>query len=146
MKTFSAKPSDVTRKWYVIDAAEAPVGRLATTAAQLLTGKGKPSFTKHIDTGDYVIVVNTDNLVVTGDKLEKKIYYRHTGHPGGLKETKLRHQIDKDSTKVIERAIYGMLPANKLRADRMARLKIYTGAEHNHEAQKPQKLTVKAGK
>lgn len=149
-KTFSAKPSDVTRKWYVIDAADAPVGRLATTVAQLLTGKGKPSFTKHIDTGDYVIVINTDNLVVTGDKMEKKIYYKHSGHPGGLSETKLRHQMDKDSTAVIERAIRGMLPVNKLRADRLARLKVYAGADHNHEAQKPEKLTIstnqKAGK
>ena len=146
MKTFSAKPSDVTRKWYVIDASEAPVGRLATVAANLLTGKGKPSFTKHIDTGDYVIIVNTDNLVVTGDKMEKKVYYRHSNHPGGLTETKLRHQMDKDSTHVVEHAIRGMLPVNKLRADRLARLKVYAGTEHNHEAQKPEKLSVKAGK
>lgn len=146
MKTFSAKPSDVTRKWYVIDATEAPVGRLATVAAALLTGKGKPTFTKHIDTGDYVIVVNADQLVVTGDKLEQKMYYRHSHFPGGLTETKLRHQMDKDSTKVIEHAIRGMLPVNKLRADRLMRLKVYAGAEHNHEAQKPEKFNVKVGK
>jgi large subunit ribosomal protein L13 len=149
-KTYSAKPSDVTRKWYVIDASDAPLGRLATQAAQLLTGKGKPSFTKHIDTGDYVIIVNADNLVVTGDKMEKKSYYSHSGFPGGLTEIKLRHQMDKDSTKVVEHAIRGMLPVNKLRADRLARLKIYAGAEHNHEAQKPEKLSassnLKAGK
>ncbi len=142
MKTFSAKPSDVTRKWYVIDAAEAPVGRIATVAASLLTGKGKPSFTKHIDTGDYVVIVNADNLVVTGNKMEGKKYYRHSGFPGGLSETKLRHQMDKDSRHVIEHAIRGMLPVNKLRADRLARLKVYAGAEHNHEAQKPEKFNV----
>jgi large subunit ribosomal protein L13 len=146
MKTFSAKPSDVTRKWYVLDASEAPVGRLATVAASLLTGKGKPSFTKHIDTGDYVVVVNADSLVVTGDKMEKKTYYRHSNYPGGLSETKLRHQMDKDSTHVIEHAIRGMLPVNKLRDARLARLKVYAGAEHQHEAQKPEKLSVKAGK
>lgn len=144
MKTYSAKPSDITRKWYVIDASEAPVGRLATVAANLLTGKGKPSFTKHIDTGDYVIVVNADNLVVTGDKMEKKTYYRHSGFPGGLTETKLRHQMDKDSTHVIEHAIRGMLPVNKLRDGRLARLKVYAGSEHQHEAQKPEKLSVSA--
>ena len=146
MKTYSAKPSDVTRKWYVIDATEAPVGRLATVAAQLLTGKGKPMFTHHIDTGDYVIVINTDQLVVTGNKMEDKIYYRHSNYPGGLTETKLRHQMDKDSTQVIEHAIRGMLPVNKLRDERLKRLKIYAGAEHNHEAQKPEKFNVKVGK
>lgn len=145
-KTFSAKPADVTRKWYVVDASEAPLGRLATVAAQLLTGKGKPSFTKHIDTGDYVIVINADNLVVTGDKMEKKVYYRHSNYPGGLTETKLRHQMEKDATQVIEHAIRGMLPVNKLRNDRLARLKVYAGTEHNHEAQKPEQLTIKAGK
>jgi large subunit ribosomal protein L13 len=146
MATYSAKPSDVTRKWYVLDASEAPVGRLATAAATLLTGKGKPSFTKHIDTGDYVIVVNADNLVVTGKKMEDKMYYHHSGYPGGLKETKLRHQMDKDSTHVIEHAIRGMLPVNKLRKDRLTRLKVYTGAEHNHEAQKPEKFNLGSSK
>jgi large subunit ribosomal protein L13 len=146
MKTFSAKPSDVTRKWYVIDATQAPVGRLATEAAQLLTGKGKPMFTHHIDTGDFVIVINADKLVVTGKKMEDKIYYRHSGHPGGLKETKLRHQMEKDSTHVIEHAIRGMLPVNKLRDARLLRLKVYKGAEHNHEAQKPEKFNVGGSK
>lgn len=146
MKTFSAKPSDVTRKWYVVDASEAPVGRLATVVATLLTGKGKPSFTKHIDTGDFVVVINADQLVVTGNKMEDKIYYRHSGHPGGLKETKLRHQMDKDSTAVIEHAVRGMLPVNKLRAERLKRLKVYAGTEHKHEAQKPEKFNLKVGK
>lgn len=146
MKTYSAKPSDVTRKWYVIDASEAPVGRIATVAANLLTGKNKPSFTKHIDTGDYVIVVNADRLVVTGNKMEGKKYYRHSGYPGSLTETKLRHQVEKDSTRVIQQAIRGMLPVNKLRDDRLTRLKVYAGAEHNHEAQKPEKFNIGGAK
>lgn len=146
MKTYSAKPTDIDRKWYVVDASEVPLGRLATTIANLLTGKGKPSFTKHIDMGDYVVVINSDDLVVTGDKLIAKTYYRHSGYPGGLRETQLGHQIEKDSTKVIERAVRGMLPANKLRADRLARLKVYAGGEHNHSAQKPERLNLKESK
>jgi large subunit ribosomal protein L13 len=145
-KTYSAKPSDVTREWYVIDASQAPLGRVATQVAQLLTGKGKPMFTQHIDTGDFVIVINADNLKVTGDKMEKKIYYRHSGFPGGLKETPLRKQIDKDSTEVLIHAIRGMLPVNKLRDGRLARLKVYKGAEHNHAAQKPTEVKVKEAK
>jgi large subunit ribosomal protein L13 len=146
MKTYSAKPADVTRKWYVIDASEAPLGRLSTVAATLLTGKGKPQFTAHIDTGDYVIVVNADNLVVTGNKMEDKMYYRHSNFPGGLTETQLKEKMAKDSTTVIVKAIRGMLPVNKLRAGRLDRLKVYAGTEHNHDAQKPEKLSVKGGK
>ncbi len=146
MKTFSAKPTDVTRKWYVIDASEAPLGRVATQIATLLTGKGKPTFTKHIDTGDYVVVVNADNVSVTGNKLDTKNYYRHSGHPGGLKERTMREQMEMDSTKVVFAAVRGMLPVNKLRDGRLERLKIYAGAEHNHEAQKPEKISVKEGK
>lgn len=146
MKTFSAKPSDVTRKWYVIDASEAPLGRVATQIATLLTGKGKPQFTHHIDTGDYVIVVNTDKLVTTGKKVEDKSYYRHSGFPGGIKETSLKAQLDKDSTQVVFKAVRGMIPVNKLRPGRLDRLKLYAGAEHNHEAQKPEKISVKEGK
>jgi len=146
MKTYSAKPTDVTRKWYVIDAAEAPLGRMSTVAATLLTGKGKPQFTKHIDCGDYVIVINADNLVVTGNKMEDKMYYRHSGFPGGLKEAQLKEKMAKDSTEVIVKAIRGMLPVNKLRAGRLDRLKVYAGSEHNHEAQKPVTFSVKEGK
>ncbi|MCA9331561.1 50S ribosomal protein L13 [Candidatus Saccharibacteria bacterium] len=146
MKTYSAKPSDVTRKWYVLDASELPVGRLATVAATLLTGKGKTTFTKHIDTGDFVVVVNADKLVVTGKKLEDKMYYKHSGFPGGLTETKLRHQLDKDSTHVIIHAVRGMLPVNKLRDARLARLKVYAGEEHNHNAQKPEKFNLEGKK
>lgn len=145
-KTYSAKPTDVERKWYVIDAAEAPLGRISTVAATLLTGKGKPQFTKHIDCGDYVIIVNADNLVVTGNKMEDKMYYRHSGYPGGLKEAQLKEVMAKDSTMAITKAIRGMLPVNKLRDGRLARLKVYAGTEHNHEAQKPKAFSVKEGK
>lgn len=146
MKTYSAKPTDVTRKWYVIDAAEAPLGRISTVAATLLLGKGKPQFTKHIDVGDYVIVINTDQLVVTGNKMEDKMYYRHSGFPGGLTETQLKDKMVSDSTAVVVKAIRGMLPVNKLRPGRLERLKVYAGTEHNHEAQKPEAFSVKEGK
>ena len=143
MNTYSAKPADITRKWYVIDAAEAPLGRVATKVATLLTGKGKPQFTQHIDCGDFVIIVNAANLKVTGNKLEDKMYYSHSGHPGGLKETKLK---DIAPEKAIYEAVRGMLPVNKLRDPRLARLKIYAGAEHQHEAQKPEAISVKGSK
>ncbi len=143
MKTFSAKPTDVTRKWYVLDASEAPLGRLATRAATLLTGKEKPTFTKHIDTGDYVIVINADKLVVTGNKRAGKMYYRHSGYPGGLKEATLQEVMDKDSTRAVIQAIRGMLPVNKLRDGRLLRLKVYKGAEHNHDPQKPTLISLK---
>lgn len=145
-KTFSAKPSDVTRKWYVVDASEVTLGRLSTQVATLLTGKGKPQFTKHIDCGDFVIVINADQLKVTGTKLETKKYYHHSGFPGGLRERTLQEQMDRDSAKVIEHAIRGMLPVNKLRDERLARLKIYAGAEHKHEAQKPETISLKGNK
>jgi large subunit ribosomal protein L13 len=146
MKTYSAKPSDVTRAWYVIDASEAPMGRIATKAATLLTGKEKPMFTHHIDTGDYVIIVNADKLVVTGNKLEDKMYYHHSHYPGGLKEATLKEKMAKDPTHALTHAIRGMLPVNKLRDGRLARLKVYAGAEHNHEAQKPVTLSMKGNK
>ncbi len=146
-KTFSAKPTDVERKWHIIDAAEAPLGRISTVAATLLTGKGKPQFTKHIDCGDFVIVINADNLVVTGKKMEDKMYYKHSGYPGGLKELQLKEVMAKDSTRAITKAIRGMLPVNKLRDGRLLRLKVYKGAEHNHAAQKPVAYSVtKEGK
>ena len=143
MKTFSAKPTDVTRKWYVVDAADATIGRISTHIASLLIGKGKPQFTKHIDCGDFVIVINADKLKVTGTKLTTKMYYHHSGFPGGLRERSLQEQMNLDSTKIIEHAIRGMLPVNKLRDDRLARLKIYAGAEHKHEAQKPETISLK---
>lgn len=146
MKTYSAKPSEVTRKWYVIDASDASLGRVATQVATLLMGKRKAQYTPHIDCGDYVIIVNADNLVVTGKKLTDKIYYRHTGFPGGIKDATLAEKMAKDSTDVILKAVRGMIPANKLRDERLKRLKIYAGTEHNHEAQKPEVLSLKEGK
>lgn len=146
MKTYSAKPADVTRKWYVVDAADAPMGRLATTVAQLLTGKGKPQFTHHIDCGDYVVIVNAENLVATGKKMDDKKYYKYSGYPSGLTTITLKAQIEKDPTRPLYKAIRGMLPINKLRAERLKRLKIYAGPEHEHAAQKPEKLVIKVGK
>lgn len=146
MKTYSAKPTEVTRQWYAVDASEASLGRIATVVAELLTGKRKPMFTKHIDCGDYVIVINADNLVVTGDKLNKKMYYHHSHYPGGLKEATLQEKMDKDSTEVIIKAVRGMLSVNKLRPGRLERLKVYADDQHKHEAQKPQAFSVKEGK
>lgn len=146
MKTYSAKPTDVDRQWYVVDASEAPLGRVATQVAQLLTGKGKPQFTKHIDCGDYVIIINADKTVATGDKLNKKVYYHHTGYPGGIKDATLAEKMDKDPTFAITHAVRGMLPVNKLRSERLKRLKVYAGSDHQHEAQKPTAISVKDDK
>jgi len=137
MKTFSARPTDVDRKWYVVDASDASLGRVSTFVAKLLLGKDKPTFTKHIDVGDYVIVINTDKLVVTGNKLEDKMYYKHSGFPGGLTTTSLKEKMANDSTTVIRKSVRGMLPVNKLRDARLERLKLYKDDNHNHEAQKP---------
>ncbi len=146
MKTYSAKPNDVVRKWYVVDASELPLGRISTKVAELLTGKGKPMYTKHIDCGDYVIVINADNLVVTGKKMEDKMYYKHSNYPGGLRETTLKYEMEKDSTRVIYKSIRGMLPVNKLRDERLKRLKIYAGSEHDHAPQKPESISLKGNK
>jgi large subunit ribosomal protein L13 len=146
MKTYSAKPTDVTRKWYVIDASKATLGRVSTQVASLLLGKGKPQFTHHIDTGDYVIVINAADVQVTGGKMDKKMYYKHSGYPGGLTELSMRQKLERDPTSAIFQAVRGMLPVNKLRDGRLDRLKIYAGAEHNHEAQKPEVISVKEAK
>lgn len=146
MKTYSAKPADVTRTWHILDASQVPLGRLSTVAASLLIGKKKPMFTKHIDCGDFVIVINASQLVVTGGKETKKMYYHHTGFPGGIKSASLAEVQIKDPTKPVFSAIRGMLPVNKLRDERLKRLKIYAGSEHNHEAQKPVNYDVKEGK
>ena len=145
VKTYSAKPSDVTRRWVLIDAADAPLGRIATTIATYLTGKNKPIYTPHIDCGDYVVVTNASKLVVTGNKLTDKMYYRYSGFPGGMKEMTLEQKIEKDPTDVIMLAVKGMLPKNKLVTDRLARLRIFVGEEHGHNAQQPQKVEVKRG-
>lgn len=143
MSTYSAKPTDVKREWYIIDASTAPLGRIATATAKLLTGKTKPQFTKHIDCGDYVVIINAANLVVTGDKMQKKIYYRHSNYPGGLKSATLEEKMAKDPTFAITKAIRGMLPVNKLRADRLARLKVYADDNHAHSAQSPKLIDIK---
>jgi large subunit ribosomal protein L13 len=142
MKTYSQKPAEVTRKWVQLDASEAPLGRLATTVAKYLIGKYKPTYTAHIDGGDYVVVTNAAKLVVTGNKLEDKKYYRHSGFPGGIKERTLAEQLVKDPTKVIYDAVAGMLPRNKLHDDRMKRLKVFAGEDHAHSAQTPTKVEV----
>jgi large subunit ribosomal protein L13 len=142
MKTYSAKPSEVVRKWYVIDASEVPLGRLSSRIADLLMGKSKPMFTHHIDCGDNVIVINAANLVTTAEKVDKKIYYRHTGFPGGIKEKSLKQVLSDNPAHAVEHAVRGMLPANKLRPARLARLKVYANIEHPHEAQKPVSITV----
>ena len=146
MKTYSAKPTDVTRKWYVVDASEAPLGRVATKVAKLLTGKDKPMFTQHIDTGDFVIVINAKDIKVTGKKMDQKMYYHHSHFPGGLKEATLAEKMEKDPTHALTHAVRGMLPVNKLRDARLERLKVYAGADHKHEAQKPEVISVKEGK
>lgn len=143
MKTYSAKPSEVTRVWYVVDASEAPLGRVSTRIATLLTGKGKPQFTHHIDCGDYVVVINADKLVVTGDKHNKKMYYSHSSYPGGLKEKNLGQAQEKDPIFAITHAVRGMLPVNKLRDGRLQRLKVYAGPDHNHAPQQPTLISVK---
>lgn len=142
-KTYSAKPSDVTRAWYVVDASDAPLGRISTRIATLLTGKGKPQFTSHIDCGDFVVVINAKDLQVTGKKATDKMYYKHSGFPGGLRERTLTEQMQLDPTEVIFKSVRGMLPVNKLRDARLARLKIYVDADHKHEAQQPKALSLK---
>lgn len=144
-KTYSAKPSDVTRKWYVVDASEAPLGRVAAKVATLLTGKEKPMFTQHIDCGDYVIIINAAQTVVTGNKATGKVYYRHSGFPGGIKQRTFVEQMEQDPAAAITHAVRGMLPVNKLRDERLARLKVYADADHKHEAQQPEVISLKAG-
>jgi large subunit ribosomal protein L13 len=146
MKTYSQKPADVERKWYVLDASTTPFGRVATQAASLLLGKGKPTVTPHTDGGDYVIIINAAELKYTGNKLTGKNYYRHSGFPGGIYKRSMAEQQQKDTTSILYKAVRGMLPDNKLRDGRLARLKIYEGAEHNHTAQQPQVIEVKGKK
>ncbi len=142
-KTFSQKPADVSRRWILLDAAEAPLGRIATEAAKYLIGKYKPTYTPHVDGGDYVVIINAAKTVVTGNKETGKIYYRHSGFPGGIKDATLAEVRAKAPERIIENAVKGMIPKNKLAADRMARLKIFAGSEHAHTAQTPEKVEVK---
>lgn len=140
MKTYSQKAKENKREWWVIDASSMPLGKLAVVIADKLMGKSKVTYTPHIDNGDYVIVVNAKNLVVTGDKMVQKKYYRHSGYPGGIKELKLEEVIEKDAARAIREAVKGMLPKNKLSAGRMARLRVFETAEHAHTAQNPKEI------
>lgn len=140
MKTYSQKSSDIKREWWTIDASSMPLGKLAVVIADKLMGKSKVTYTPHIDNGDYVVVTNAKNLVVTGDKMLQKKYYRHSGYPGGIKELKLEEVIEKEPARAIREAVKGMLPKNKLSAERMARLRVFDGAEHAHTAQNPQDI------
>lgn len=144
-KTYSAKPTEVTRRWILIDASEAPLGRVATTIANYLIGKNKPMYTPHIDCGDYVVVINAAKLVATGNKMADKKYYRHSGYPGGIKEATLSEKLAKDPASVIEAAVKGMLPKNKLAPGRLARLRVFADENHQHTAQQPEKVEVKHG-
>jgi large subunit ribosomal protein L13 len=140
MKTYSAKPGEVTREWYLVDAEGKTLGRLATQIADTLRGKRKPQFTPHVDTGDFVIVVNAEKIQVTGNKLDQKRYYRHSGYPGGIRSRTLREQLDRRPTEVLRVAVKGMLPKNRLARQQITKLKIYAGPEHPHVAQNPKPL------
>jgi large subunit ribosomal protein L13 len=145
MKTYNAKPGEIARDWYVVDASGQTLGRLATAIADTLRGKNKPQYTPHVDTGDFVVVVNAEKIAVTGNKLDQKQYYRHSGYPGGLKQRSLREQLDRRPTEVLRKAVKGMLPRNRLSRQQITKLKIYAGPEHPHEAQQPKELPVNAG-
>ena len=143
MVTFSAKPAEVERKYWVVDATDQPLGRLASQVAAVIRGKHKPSFTPHLDVGDYVIVVNAEKVHVTGNKEEQKFYYRHSGYPGGFRSTSLRDQLDKHPERVIETAVKGMLPHTNLGRDQLKKLKVFAGPNHPHAAQKPTTLEIR---
>lgn len=142
MKTFMAKVEEIKRKWYVVDAEGKPLGRLASEVAKVLRGKNKPIFTPYVDTGDHVIVVNAGKVVLTGDKLDKKIYRHYSGYPGGMKEIKYRRLMETMPERVIELAVKGMLPKNSLGRAMFRKLKVYKGVEHEHQAQKPEILEI----
>ena len=142
MKTYMAHAETVERKWYVVDAAGVPLGRLATRVASVLRGKNKPTFTPNVDTGDFVIIINTDKVVLTGKKLDNKFYRYHTGYIGGLKEISYKKMMAEKSDLAVYEAVKGMLPKNSLGRQMLKKLKVYKGAEHNHAAQKPDELKV----
>jgi large subunit ribosomal protein L13 len=138
MKSYIAKPNEIERKWYVVDAEGKVLGRLASEVSKILSGKNKPIYTPHVDTGDYVIVINADKVVLTGKKLEQKYYRYHTGHPGGLKEISYERMMAEKPEKVVQLAVKGMLPKNSLGRQMIKKLKVYSGPEHKHEAQQPE--------
>ncbi len=142
MKTYSAKPNEIEREWYVVDATGKTLGRLASEIAKILRGKHKPIYTPHVDCGDFVIVVNADKVRVTGRKLDQKIYYRHSGYPGGLKSISLRDQLARHPERVIQLAVRGMLPKNRLGRRMIKKLKVYASPEHPHQAQQPKPLEL----
>jgi large subunit ribosomal protein L13 len=142
VKTYSLKTKEITRKWYLIDASQIPLGRLSTQAATLLMGKEKPGFTPHIDNGDFVVIINASSLKVSGNKLKDKVYYRHSGFPGGLHKRTLEEQLQINPMEIIRHSIRGMLPPNKLRDARLHRLKIYSDDAHSHTAQNPTPLDL----
>ena len=144
MKTFSARPQDVRRQWFVVDATDKVLGRLATEIARRLRGKHKPEFTPHVDTGDYIVVVNAEKIRVTGDKAEQKKYFRHSGYPGGIYETNFAKMQQSFPTRALEIAVKGMLPKGPLGYAMLKKLKVYAGAEHPHTAQQPAALEVRA--
>lgn len=138
MKSYNAKPNEIERKWYIIDAEGKVLGRLASEVAKILRGKNKPIYTPHVDTGDHVIIINAEKIVLTGKKLDQKMYRRHSGHPGGLKETPYRRLMAEKPEMAMQLAVKGMLPKNSLGRKMIKKMKVYTGTEHNHEAQKPE--------
>ena len=142
MKTFSAKPKEVKREWFVIDATDKVLGRVATEVALRLRGKHKPEYTPHVDTGDHIVIINAEKIAVTGNKEEAKIYYRHTGYPGGIKDVNVRELREKAPTRILENAVRGMMPKNALGRAMLKKLHIYAGSEHKHSAQQPQVLEL----
>ncbi|HET9075139.1 MAG TPA: 50S ribosomal protein L13 [Solirubrobacteraceae bacterium] len=142
MKTYVAKPTDRERNWVLVDATGLTLGRLSTQIADVLRGKRKPTYTPHIDTGDFVVVVNAEKIAVTGKKLEQKLYYRHSGYPGGLKSRTLAEQLERQPEEVIRHAVKGMLPRNRLARKQLTKLKIYAGPEHPHAAQQPVPMEI----
>jgi len=138
-----ARPREVERKWRLIDAEGQTLGRLATEIARFLRGKDKPQYTPHVDTGDFVVVVNAEKVVVTGRKAEQKVYYRHSGYPGGLKETSYEEMLERKPTEILHRAVKGMMPKTRLGRQQLKKLKIYAGPEHPHEAQRPEPYEVR---
>ena len=144
MKTWNAKPGEVARRWYIVDAEGRTLGRLATQIADTLRGKDKPEYTPHVDTGDFVVVVNADKIAVTGKKLDAKLYRRHSGYPGGIRSRTLREQLERRPTEVLRTAVKGMLPRNRLARQQLTKLKVYAGPDHPHEAQAPEPLEVRS--
>jgi large subunit ribosomal protein L13 len=143
MKSYMARPLEVERKWYVVDAEGKHLGRLATEIVRVLRGKNKPQYTPHVDVGDFVVVINADRVAVTGRKAEQRVYRRHSGYPGGMKETSYEQMLARKPTEVLRKAVYGMMPKSRLARKQFKKLKIYAGPEHPHAAQDPQTLEVK---